>query len=47
MNREEFKSTLKEILDNNNIGTMATIRDNKPNDCVLMDGSPCNATRLK
>ncbi|OZT77596.1 pyridoxamine 5'-phosphate oxidase family protein [Salinicoccus roseus] len=30
MNREEFKSTLKEILDNNNIGTMATIRDNKP-----------------
>ncbi|WP_342387774.1 pyridoxamine 5'-phosphate oxidase family protein [Salinicoccus bachuensis] len=30
MNREEFKDTLKEILDNNNIGTMATIRDNKP-----------------
>ncbi|WP_031545441.1 pyridoxamine 5'-phosphate oxidase family protein [Salinicoccus luteus] len=30
MDREEFKDTLKEILDNNNIGTMATIRDNKP-----------------
>ncbi|MCG1009801.1 pyridoxamine 5'-phosphate oxidase family protein [Salinicoccus sp. ID82-1] len=30
MNREDFKSTLKEILDNNKIGTLATIRDNKP-----------------
>ncbi|GAB3057569.1 pyridoxamine 5'-phosphate oxidase family protein [Salinicoccus sesuvii] len=30
MNREDFKNTLKEILDNNKIGTLATIRDNKP-----------------
>lgn len=30
MNREDFKSTLKEILDNNKIGTLATIRDNQP-----------------
>lgn len=30
MDRENFKKEIRKILDGNNIGTMATIRDNKP-----------------
>ena len=30
MNREDFTKELQKILDDNNIGTMATVRDNKP-----------------
>lgn len=30
MDKENFEKELKKILDDNNIGTMATIRDNKP-----------------
>src|SRR5699024_7818889 len=30
MNREDFTKELKKILTDNNIGTMATVRDNKP-----------------
>src|SRR5690625_6207630 len=30
MNREDFTKELKKILTDNNIGTMTTVRDNKP-----------------